>query len=317
MRAEVFIERIGWSVGAIRRSVEESAAAGTLVSSASALREAGFAYHHVSAKDATAYDLARDAVETMRDGLGDIGAIAYATCIPLNSSIGDERRFRDSRDVKHLMDFPVSHLQTDFGLERATVLGQTQQACTGLLGSLRLARALLLSEPDVRRVLCLTADRFPEGALYEQSYNLITDGAAACIVTLEPGPWRLLAVHQITNGGLARATDEETAGSFFAFTHRAIQETLAKAGLSMKDIAWFVAQNMNRKAMEILARLLRFDPERITAPTMAEIAHVISGDNLINLKHMDDRGEIRPGERVLLSMAGYGLNWQCAVLERQ
>ena len=73
---------------------------------------------------------------------------------------------------------------------------------------------------------------------------------------------------------------------------------------------------MNRKALEILARLLRIDPGRVVAPTLEEVGHVISGDNLINLKHLIDRGSIEKGERVLLFMAGYGLNWQCAILEK-
>ena len=73
---------------------------------------------------------------------------------------------------------------------------------------------------------------------------------------------------------------------------------------------------MNRKAVEILARLLKFDPARILSPTMPDVAHVISGDNLINLKYLSERGGILPGERLLLFMAGYGLNWQCVILER-
>ncbi len=244
------------------------------------------------------------------------GAIIYSTCIPANANIGRADAYLESRDVKNLMDFPASHLQSDFGLDRAIVIGLSQQACTGLLGSLRLAQALLRSEPDTERVLCLTSDRFPEGALYEQSYNLISDGAAACVVSLAPASFRLLAAHGITNGALAQASDDETAGSFFAYTHRVIQETLAKAGLQISDVAWFVAQNMNRKATDILARLLKFDPGRAVSPTLPEVAHVISGDNLINLKYLAERGQIQGGERVLLCMAGYGLNWQCVILEK-
>ncbi len=264
----------------------------------------------------TAYDFARQAVQTVERELGNVGAIIYSTCIPANANIGRADAYLESRDVKNLMDFPASHLQSDFGLDRAIVIGLSQQACTGLLGSLRLAQALLRSEPETERVLCLTSDRFPEGALYEQSYNLISDGAAACVVSLAPASFRLLAAHGITNGALAQASDDETAGSFFAYTHRVIQETLAKAGLQISDVAWFVAQNMNRKATDILARLLKFDPGRAVSPTLPEVAHVISGDNLINLKYLAERGQIQGGERVLLCMAGYGLNWQCVILEK-
>lgn len=75
------------------------------------------------------------------------------------------------------MDFPASHLHADFGLHRAIVVGLHQQACTGMLGALHLARLMLRSEPETARVLCVTADRFPSDALYEQSYNLIGEKA--------------------------------------------------------------------------------------------------------------------------------------------
>ena len=316
MNREVFVDHIGYALGEVTRTVEETGARGDLLSQPEVLREAGFCVHHVSGPRQTAYDFARQAVQTVERELGNVGAIIYSTCIPANANIGRADAYLESRDVKNLMDFPASHLQSDFGLDRAIVIGLSQQACTGLLGSLRLAQALLRSEPETERVLCLTSDRFPEGALYEQSYNLISDGAAACVVSLAPAAFRLLAAHGITNGALAQASDDETAGSFFAYTHRVIQETLAKAGLQISDVAWFVAQNMNRKATDILARLLKFDPGRAVSPTLPEVAHVISGDNLINLKYLAERGQIQGGERVLLCMAGYGLNWQCVILEK-
>ena len=317
MNREVFVDHIGYALGEVTRTVEETGARGDLLSQPDVLREAGFCVHHVSGPRQTAYDFARQAVQTVERELGNVGAIIYSTCIPANANIGRADAYLESRDVKNLMDFPASHLQSDFGLDRAIVIGLSQQACTGLLGSLRLAQALLRSEPETERVLCLTSDRFPEGALYEQSYNLISDGAAACVVSLAPASFRLLAAHGITNGALAQASDDETAGSLFVYTHRVIQETLAKAGLQISDVAWFVAQNMNRKATDILARLLKFDPGRAVSPTLPEVAHVISGDNLINLKYLIERGQIQGGERVLLCMTGYGLNWQCVILEKR
>ncbi len=243
-----------------------------------------------------------------------MGCIVYSTCLPCNATLGEGAAFRETGDVKCLMDFPASHLQADLGLERASVIGLTQQACTGMLGALRLARGLLAAEPDLHRVLCLTADRFPEGARYEQAYNLISDGAASCLVSREPRGYRIVALHAMTNGALARASDDETAGSYFAFTCRAVQETLSRAGLVMAQIDWVVAQNMNRKALDVLGRLLAVPEGRLLAPTLPEVGHVISGDNLINLRTLDEGGRIAPGQHVLLTMAGYGLNWQCAVL---
>jgi 3-oxoacyl-[acyl-carrier-protein] synthase-3 len=255
-------------------------------------------------------------VQQIENELGEIGAIVYSTCIPVNGSVGDQRKFNETRDVKYLMDFPASHLQSDFGLDKAIVIGLNQQACTGMLGSLRLAKTLLISEPEIGRVLCVTADRFPEEALYEQSYNLISDGAAACIASTDEKGFRLIVAHALTNGAMAKASDDETVGTFFSYTHRVIQETLMKAKLVIQDVSWIVPQNTNKKAWQILARLLKFDFERVYFPTIGEVAHVISGDNIINLKRLADDGKIQPGQHALLFMAGYGLNWQCVIVEK-
>jgi 3-oxoacyl-[acyl-carrier-protein] synthase-3 len=313
---EVFLDHLSFKLGDQTNTVEESAEKGRTLSTASVLRESGFGDHHVCLSQTTAYDLARGAVEQIEPYLGDIGAIIYSTCIPINGSVGDEKKFHETRDVKYLMDFPASHLQCDFKLDNAIVIGLNQQACTGMLGSLRVARMLMISEPEINRALCVTADRFPQNAVYEQSYNLISDGAAACIASTSVGGFRLVAAHALTNGAMARASDDETVGSFFSYTHRVIQETLAKAGMDVRELNWIVPQNTNRKAWQILARLLKFDFERVYFPTIEEVGHVISGDNIINLKRLEDDGMIQPGQRALLFMAGYGLNWQCVIVEK-
>jgi 3-oxoacyl-[acyl-carrier-protein] synthase-3 len=312
---EAFIDHLSFALGEQTIAVEESAEKGLLISSPAVLKEAGFEQHHVCAEQTTAYDLARRSIAEI-GVLDDIGAIVYATCIPANGSVGSQDRFAETGDVKYLMDFPASHLQADFKLHKAAVIGLNQQACTGMLGSLQIARMLIACEPDISRVLCVTADRFPQGALYEQSYNLISDGAATCVVSTAPQGFRIIAHHAVTNGAMAQASDDETVGSFFSYTHRAVQDSLAKAGLDIKELDWIVAQNTNRKAWQILSRLLRFDFERVYFPTIREVGHVISGDNIINLKRMVDEKRIKAGERVLLFMAGYGLNWQCVILEK-
>ncbi len=312
---QVYLTRLAYALGDEAESVAQADERASLTSSATALREAGFEQHHICRPGTTAYALARQAVENLGAPLERVDALIYACCIPKNGNIGDEAQFRATRDVKYLMDYPASHLQAALGMHRAIVIGLTQQACTGMFGAVRLARALLLAEPVMHQVLCLTADRFPEGAYYEQAYNLISDGAAACLVSTESEGFRLLACHALTNGAMAVATDDETVAAYFGYSHRIIQETLAKADLTLTDIDWIVPQNLNRKAIQILARLLRYEYERFYAPTLAQVGHMISGDNMVNLQHLAESGRLHPGQRVLLFLAGYGLNWQCMVLE--
>lgn len=311
----VFVDQFGFALGSVKYGVEESAAAGRTRHPAASFLQSGFRWHHVCADGETAYDLAREAV-SIGGELGQIDAIVYATCIPANANLGDASRFAESADVKHLMDFPVSRLQADLDLDRAFVVGIGQQACTSMLGSMRVAHGLIATDPDVSRVLCVSADRFPPGATYEQAYSLISDGAAACVVSRHPAAYRLLAVHHITNGAMVTAGDDETVGAYFAYTHRLVIQLLAKAGLDEDDVDWVVPQNTDSRAWEILCRLLRIEPSRVCCPSLADAAHVISGDNIINLAWLHERGMVQAGERLLLTMAGYGMNWQGVLLEK-
>jgi 3-oxoacyl-[acyl-carrier-protein] synthase-3 len=312
---EIFINHFCYALGDELHTVEDTHGRGLTVSNADILREAGFKQHYVCRPETTPYQLAHRAVKQIEEQLPGTSSIIYSTCIPQNGNVGDTAKFAETHDVKHLMDFPASHLQSDFELSDATVIGVSQQACTGMLGSLRLARALIIAEPDVTKVLCVTADRFPDGALYEQSYNLISDGAAACIVSKEPIGFKILASSATTNGALSLASDDETVGSFFTYSHRTIQAALGKAQVTMADIDWIVPQNTNLKAWQVLSSLLRADFSKVSCPTLSEIGHVISGDNIINLHRMLKEGMIRSGQRILLFMAGYGLNWNCVIVE--
>jgi 3-oxoacyl-[acyl-carrier-protein] synthase III len=314
---DAFAYGFTYALGDRRLHVTESAAAGLLLSDPADLTAAGFGWHHLCRPQTSAYDLACEAVRKLAADhpLDDVDAIVYATCLPLNGNAGSAQEWARSRDVKHLMDFPGSRLQAEFGLTQAAVIGVNQQACTSMLGSLRLARALLATEPDWHRILCVTADRFPDGSAYEQAYNPISDGAAACLVGRKPRGPRIVACHQITNGGLAQASDDETVGSYFAYTARLIRESLAKANLTAADLDWVVTQNTHEKAWEILGRLLGIETARVWHPSQREVGHVISGDTMINLRMLLDSGRLLPGQRVLITMAGFGLNWQSLILE--
>ncbi|MDQ3632330.1 MAG: hypothetical protein M3417_13885, partial [Actinomycetota bacterium] len=112
------------------------------------------------------------------------------------------------------------------------------------------------------------------------------------------------------------ADDDETVGAYFSYTHRLVTEILAKAGLAPTDLAWVVPQNTNSNAWAVLSRLLGIDAAKVCAPSMSDVAHVISGDNIINMAYLERQGSVRSGDRLLLVMAGYGMNWQALVLEK-
>lgn len=321
-KSDVFINHTAYFLAPESLNVADSAAAGDLISTADALQQAGFNTHHKCPPDVTAYDLAKAAtdnlIESMPNGLEAIRAcqvLLYATCLPINANMGSVESYASSRDVKHLMDFPASHLQAEFDMQEAMVLGLNQQACTSMISTIRVAKALIDADDCLDKALCISADRFPAGALYEQSYNLISDAAAACYISNQAQGYRIIGCHHITNGAMAQASDDETTGFYFNYTHRLITEALSRNNLNINDIQWIVAQNTNIKAWQILSSLLRFDRERVLAPSMSDVGHCISADNIINLKYAESLACMQPGDKVLMNMAGFGLNWACIILE--
>ena len=311
----VFVSHFATALGSRRQSLEEAAVLGQLVSPPAALRSVGFESHYICDDAETAYDLAASAFRASSIEVDDVDVIVYSTCLPINGNEADPSGFAASRDVKDLMRFPASKLQADFGMRDAIIIGINQQACTGMLGAIRVGRSLLLAEPDIEIVLCITADRFPPGAFYEQAYNLVSDGAAACRLGRTPAGMRLLHLHQLSNGGMVDAGDEQTATCFFAYTCRLIDELTARAGLRVADIDWIVPQNLNRTALEILCGLLGAKQDRVFCPAIAQTGHAISADNVANLRELVNSGRLERGDVVLTFMAGYGCHWQGALLE--
>lgn len=312
----MYLSEIGLALGERSCLLEDSAAAGRLVSRPEALRAAGFDRHWMAAHDTSVLDLAAAALEPIRPALHDIDMLLHSSALPGNASADGSKAYASSRDVRDLMDFTASRLQVRFGLDDAALLGVGQQACTGLLGSIRLGAALLAAEPELRRLVCVTADRFPPGALYEQAFNLVSDGASACVLAREPRGFRVLAAHQISNGALVLANAEQTVGAFFPYMHRLVTQLLAKAGMQPTQLDWFVTQNTDHKAWQVLASLLGMDVARFYSPTQPTLGHVVSSDCLANLAALEADPRLRAGQRVLLAMAGYGSHWQAVLLER-
>ena len=300
----VYLTPVGHALGERYETVAEAAANGRLYSDPGVLCAAGFHGHYLAGPKTDACELACRASADLR---ASVDLIVFATALPDGAARCDEGRFRATGDVRWLMDYSGSRLQIEFG-SNAPVIGVGQQACTGALGAIRIARSLVLSG-EANAALCVTADRFPAGARYEQAYNLISDGAAACLVTRAEGPFRILGGHHITEGSHALAAADVTVGSYFAYT----TETVRKACAEQRAPGWLVTQNTHANANRLLGSLLGIDPCQVQAPTRAEVGHVISADCLINLHAIAP--SIPAGDVVALTMAGYGANWQSIVLE--
>lgn len=297
---------------------------GALRGSASTL--AGFGFHHARVAESESHvDMAMHAVRTLLEETGtppdEIDLVLYAGALTSSSTMqcapAPTGSVLQLRDVMDFFKYPVSRLQSEMDFVNASVAGIDQQGCAAIFSSVRLARAMLLAEDDVRTVLCVSADRLPTGASREVVYNLVSDGACAMLVRRDASRNRILATHQITKGAFwdSGSLENEIIAAYFPTARTVIEETLRKAGVTLDDITWVIPHNVSLRSWEILLGLIGCPREKLYSANIARVGHTIAADNFINLRDATDAGLLRRGDLLLLFTFGYGLNWSCMVLE--
>src|SRR5215203_684283 len=169
------------------------------------------------------------------------------------------------RDLMDFFKYPASRLQSEFDLANATVAGIDQQGCAAIFSAVRLARATLLAEPDVRTVLCVSADRLPHGSSREVVYNLVSDGACAMLVRRGTERNRIIASHQVTKGAFwdSGSLENEIIAAYFPTARTVIEDTLRKAGITLDDIALVIPHNVSLRSWEILMGLIGCPREKL------------------------------------------------------
>jgi 3-oxoacyl-[acyl-carrier-protein] synthase-3 len=316
------LSALGYYLPKNRRSVEELALSQETTSSAEKLRRLGFEDAYL-AEDEDAESMAIAAVRDLerRSGfdLERIDMILYGGGIGTSSIVdpGADYTWTRAHNPLPLFKFPGCKLQHDLGLPQVPVMGVTQLACSTFQASVRMARALLLTEPNIRHVLCVASDRFPKGCNREIVYNLMSDAACAGVVSRESERNRIVACGQITRGAYwdcERNHDQLIAG-FFPLVREAIHETLRDVALTPEWIDKMIPHNVNYKSWEILARILNFPLDRMYTNNIARMGHAVASDNVINYLDAIDAGFIRPEDHVAWFVTGFGAHWNCLLLE--
>jgi 3-oxoacyl-[acyl-carrier-protein] synthase-3 len=301
--------------------VHELAAAGAVESAPELLERFGFDRVRL-AVDETPYDLALAAGRTL---LGEHDIDPLSIGMLLYGGAPGPIAFAPPRDARavagglcdhHRFQFPATRLQFDLGLERATVVGVDQLACTAILGAVRIARALCIAE-GVDRVLCVSSEFYPVDAGREAITNCTSD--AACAVLVERGAARNRIAGSATvtkgyywSGGSMR---DEVMASYFPTALHVIRGTVAAAGWQPDEVDWIIPHNVSATSWDILTRLAGLPNARLYRDNIARLGHTLAGDNFINLRDALDERVVAPGDRLLLFSYGYGAHWTGLALE--
>lgn len=229
----------------------------------------------------------------------------------------------------HLTPATACVLQRELGLEEDTICFDLNAACSGFVYALHTAEcllaasirkyALVLGAEVLSRVIDM-ADR--------STCVLFGDGAGAALVQWREdypsihavlgcrGDDRVLVVPGV-NQSVPSVVHMEGQDVFrFAVEAlpRCAREVAQKAGITLEEVDRFVFHQANQRIINFAVKKLGVDPAKCTG-NIAHTANTSAASVPILLDELVEKGEVKPGDKVLCVGFGGGLTWAGALLE--
>jgi 3-oxoacyl-[acyl-carrier-protein] synthase-3 len=226
------------------------------------------------------------------------------------------------------------------GCARAYAVEYDNVSC-GSPVALRMARDMLVAEPELRNVLLVGACRESYLLDYENERSRFMfnfgDGAVAALLVKDGEQNELLRSHGITDGSLSLQVKLPYGGSVspnggYRFLDvedpeamkerldetslqnfvRAAEGALERSGLTLGDVSYLCGLHMKRSMHDALLAALGVDTGR--ASYLDDTGHMSGVDSLLALDRAARAGELSDGDVVLLLAAGTGYTWAATVV---
>ena len=303
-------------------SLDELAAAGLLDSSPQTLAGLGFERAYISDADSRPEQMALEAARAALDdaGLGphDIDAVIWAGARTESHILrADAASPLSPPDVLAGFRYASAWLQQQLDLRNADVMAVAQQGCSTMFSAVRLARTLLIAEPErCHHVLCVGVDVLPAGAPREILYNVISDGACAVIVSRGCPSDVWLGYRQISRGyyGDPAVCGPEIIAAYFPVAKAVIEQVLCEQGLRPDQVDVVIPTGVSHASWDVLLRLTGVPTDRLYRG-VASFGHTMTSDSFVFLSALRRAAHVPRGSRLLLFTYGFGSSWCGLLLE--
>jgi 3-oxoacyl-[acyl-carrier-protein] synthase III len=283
---------------------------------------------HVAAEDEHVSDLSVNAAQALIDESGidpcDVDVVMY-----FGSMWKDYAVWQAAPWIAHRL-----------GCANAYAVEYDNVSC-GTPAALRMAKDMLVAEPELRTLLLVGACRESYLLDYtnERSRFMFNfgDGAVAALLVKDGERNELLGSQGITDGSLSLQVKLPSGGSVSPnggyryldvadpaamkarlddtsldnFVHAA-RGALDRSGLSLSDVSYLCGLHMKRSMHEALLDALGVDGAR--AGYLDDTGHMSGIDSLLALDRAARAGELADGDVVLLLAAGTGYTWAASVV---
>ena len=220
-------------------------------------------------------------------------------------------------------------LQKALGLPEDTPCFDLNAACTGFVYALHTMECLLNAAPR-KFGLVVGAEALSKVVDWTDRSTCILfgDGAAAAVVECRDG-WPSIGAVLGSRGndtllrlpGLGRGEPNVLSmegTQVFKFAVETVpacmDAVLAKSGLTIDDIDFFVFHQANARIIDLAVRKYRIPPEKYYK-NIDHYGNTAAASVPLVLSELEDQGRIGPGSRLLMVAFGGGLTWGGAVLE--
>jgi 3-oxoacyl-[acyl-carrier-protein] synthase-3 len=249
------------------------------------------------------------------------------------------------RDINLILDYSTwssensqglsfaHQLSADLGAENSMILSFKVGGCAGLHIAIKTALGWMSADKTIQTVLLVAGDAAPEGNRSLLPITIHGDASSAVILrrettqsSLNQGPL-LLSVEAMTIGSLQKAItmvkrnghadifvdalciEQQVMPVYFLNMLRIVNQALAAASLSLKDIHHFIYSNISQRDREGFGKMLGLPKGSLPRTPMSEYGHTFGSDLVINYVGMRGEGLIHPGELLLFASAGIGFTW--------
>jgi 3-oxoacyl-[acyl-carrier-protein] synthase III len=289
---------------------------------------------HVAADGEHVTDLAREAARRLLAELGvdpcDVDAVVYFGSTWKNYPV-----WQAAPRIAH-----------ELGCDQAFALELDYTSC-GSPVALRVAKALIVSDPRVRRVLLVGAscesrlvDYGNERTRFMFSFG---DGAVAALLVRDHPANRVLETSMVTDGSLSLHVRVPAGGSALPASAATVARrqhfldvadldgmrqrlsevslsnfmqaatgAVKKSGLSLRDVDFLCPIHMKRSMLAALLDGLGLAEDQTIY--LEDTGHMSGVDNLLGLERLSRAGRLSDGDVVLLLAAGIGYTWAATAL---
>ncbi len=237
-------------------------------------------------------------------------------------------------------------LKEDLGARRAWAFDLALRCGTTIL-ALRVARDMILADPDIKNVLVAGGYRNGDLIDYENPrvrfmYNLGA-GASAAVLQQDAGINQILGSAFIDDGTLTTSVAVPAGGTREPLTPEGVEKkrhflevmepewmkerleqvsmdnflnaidlALERSSLTCRDIDYLALLHMKRSAHDYILQTLGLKQEQ--SVYLEEYGHIGQHDQIISLELGLERGAIKRGSTVVMVSAGVGYAWNAQVL---